>query len=192
LTQPDEALSAIADQFKADGKQGSELAHQINTWVYQAMRYAQDVTDIHTTAAQALALQQGVCQDYAHILVTLCRLCGLPARYASGHLLGEGATHAWGEVLLPVREDPEVALVVALDPTHGRPAGISYVTIAVGRDYDDVAPTSGTYCAAYRGQLSTHKQAGLTSYQYMDAVPGEENALPCAGDRLADRPGSEG
>lgn len=170
LTQPDESLALIAAQFRANSKQGIKLAHQINTWVYQTMNYAHDVTSIHTTAAEALALKQGVCQDYAHIMLTLCRLCALPARYVSGHLLGEGGTHAWVEVLLPVDNHPEMALVVPLDPTHGRQAGINYVTIAVGRDYFDVAPTSGTYFAAYSGQLSAHKRVGLTMYEYAETA----------------------
>ncbi|MDQ2906177.1 MAG: transglutaminase family protein [Ktedonobacteraceae bacterium] len=175
LTHPDETLYEIAARFKADGKQEIELAHQINTWVYQTMSYAHEVTGIHTTAAEALALKQGVCQDYAHIMVTLCRLCALPARYVSGHLLGEGGTHAWVEVLLPVDEDPEVALVVPLDPTHGRPAGFNYVTVAMGNDYFDVAPMSGTYYAAYSGQLSTRKRVGLAMYTYMDTAPDKGN-----------------
>lgn len=170
LTGPDEALVEVATRLKASGNQGSELAHQINVWVYQTMTYAHNVTDIYTTAAEALALKQGVCQDYAHIMLALCRLCGLSARYVSGHLLGEGGAHAWVEVILPVEGDPEKALVLALDPTHGRQARITYVTIAVGRDYFDVAPTSGTYTATYRGQLSTHKRVGLTMYEYADAV----------------------
>lgn len=171
LTQPDAALAEMAAQFKAGGKQGIELAREINTWVYQTMQYAHDVTNIHTTAAEALALKQGVCQDYAHIMVALCRLCALPARYVSGHLLGEGGTHAWVEVLLPAETQPEKALALALDPTHGRQAGINYVTVAVGSDYFDVAPTSGTYFAAYTGQLSTHKRVGLAMYEYADASP---------------------
>ncbi len=170
LTEPDETLLAEAARLRATGKQGRELADEINAWVYRTMTYAHDVTDIYTTAARALALKQGVCQDYAHIMLALCRLCGLAARYVSGHLLGEGGTHAWVEVLLPVENDPERALVLALDPTHGRPARLTYVTVAVGRDYFDVAPTSGTYTATYRGQLSAHKRVGLTMYEYSDAI----------------------
>lgn len=169
LTQPDDALAEVAAQFRAGGTRGIELARQINTWVYRTMTYTHGVTGIHTTAAEAMALKQGVCQDYAHIMIALCRLCGLPARYVSGHLLGEGGTHAWVEVLLPAEEQPELACVVPLDPTHGRQVGITCVTIAVGRDYFDVAPTSGTYVAAYSGQLSTRKRVGLTLYEYAAA-----------------------
>jgi transglutaminase-like putative cysteine protease len=168
LTQPDEILQRTAVAFMADGAQGLALAHRINEWTYRALSYAHDVTDIHTTAASALALGRGVCQDYAHIMLALCRLCDLPARYVSGHMLGEGGTHAWVEVLLPVAEEPDVALVVPFDPTHGRQARLDYLTIAVGRDYYEVAPTSGTFRAPYRGELTAHKQVGLMHLEYVD------------------------
>jgi transglutaminase-like putative cysteine protease len=170
LTQPDEALRKIATEFKASGEQGLKLVEHINEWVYQTISYAHDVTDIHTTAAQALALRQGVCQDYAHIMIALCHLCGIPARYVSGHLLGEGGTHAWVEVILPAENHPDLATVIPFDPTHGRSAGISYVTIAIGRDYFDVAPTSGTFRASYGGQLTADKHVGLTMYEYADTI----------------------
>ncbi len=168
LTYPDDTLRRAAATFIADGAQGLPLAHQINQWTYRALSYAHNVTDIRTPAAQALALGYGVCQDYAHIMLTLCRLCELPARYVSGHMLGEGGTHAWVEVLLPVADEPDVALVVPFDPTHGRQARLDYLTIAVGRDYYEVAPTSGTFRAPYRGELRTHKQVGLTLLEYAD------------------------
>ena len=58
------------------------------------------MTSIATTAAEALAGGRGVCQDTAHVMIALCRAAGLPARYVSGHLLGEGGTHAWVEVIV--------------------------------------------------------------------------------------------
>jgi transglutaminase-like putative cysteine protease len=168
LTHADALLRQIAADLQADGIQGLPLAERINTWVYQTMSYAHDVTTIHTSAAQALALRQGVCQDYAHVMLALCHQCAIPARYVSGHLLGEGGTHAWVEVLLPTIGQPEQATVLAFDPTHGTRAGINYVTIAVGRDYFDVAPTSGTFNAPYGGQLTAHKYVGVTTYEYTD------------------------
>ena len=75
-------------------------------------------------------------------MLALARLCGPSARYVSGHLLGR-ATHAWVDVLVP-HAGPRVPLGRSLDPTHNRRAGLRYVTVAVGRDYADVAPTSGT------------------------------------------------
>ncbi len=170
LTQPDERLRSVAAGFMAEGLQGRELARRINSWTYSVLKYENGVTSIRTTAVEALELGKGVCQDFAHIMITLCRLCGLPARYVSGHMLGEGGTHAWVEVLLPVAEHPDKALVVPFDPTHDRETSLSYITIAVGRDYYDVAPTSGSYRASYAGQLSARKRVDLTVLEYADAV----------------------
>ncbi|MDQ2740696.1 MAG: transglutaminase family protein, partial [Chloroflexota bacterium] len=163
---PNQALSDAAALLGADGCSGLSLAHRINSWVYGAFRYESNITDVSTTAGEALALGMGVCQDYAHIMLTLCRLCGLPARYVSGHLLGEGGTHAWLEVLLPDPLDPASLVAWPFDPTHDRLAGPSYVTVAVGRDYADVAPTSGTFKATYGGQLSCRKRVGVTNVEY--------------------------
>ncbi len=171
LTQPDETLRQIAAELQAKPVQEEEiagltLARRINERVYKAFSYAHDVTSIHTTAAQAWALKRGVCQDYSHVMLALCRLCGLAARYVSGHLLGEGGTHAWVEVLLPAPGRPAEAIAWPFDPTHGDEASLNYLTIAVGRDYYDVAPTSGTYRAPYAGQLSAHKRVDLTELEY--------------------------
>ena len=142
---------------------------RINSWAYHALQYENGITTYRTPAAEALKLGRGVCQDFAHIMITLCRLCNLPARYVSGHMLGEGGTHAWVEVLLSIAEQPDKALVVPFDPTHEREASLSYITIAIGRDYFDVAPTSGSFRASYSGQLSTHKRVDLTVLEYADA-----------------------
>ncbi len=168
LTQPDVALREVATMLLAEGLQGLELAQRINSWSYHSLQYENGITTIRTTAAEAFKLGKGVCQDFAHIMLTLCRLCGLAARYVSGHMLGEGGTHAWVEVLLPVAGQPDKALVVPFDPTHEREATLSYITIAVGRDYFDVAPTSGSFRASYSGQLSAHKRVDLTVVEYAD------------------------
>jgi transglutaminase-like putative cysteine protease len=168
LTEPDEALRAVATSLRMAGEEPLPLARRINRWVYDTMTYTPGVTTVDTTAAEALALSQGVCQDYAHIMLALCRLCELPARYVSGHLLGEGGTHAWVDVLLPGASE---AIAAAFDPTHGREVGLSYVTVAVGRDYRDVAPTSGSYKASYKGRLSSERRVGLTAVQYARRRP---------------------
>ena len=157
LTRPDGALVEAARQLAAVDDSPLELVDRITAWVYQAMSYSYGSTHVGTTAAEALALGRGVCQDYAHVMLALARLCGLAARYVSGHLVGEGGSHAWVEVLIRDPSDPLHALVVPCDPTHGRRAGSRYVTIATGRDYTDVAPTSGTYEATCAGELSCRK-----------------------------------
>jgi transglutaminase-like putative cysteine protease len=157
LTEPDGALAAAARSLQETGLTGWALADRANAWVAATMRYRHDVTHVGTTAAEALAVGQGVCQDYAHVMLALCRLCGLPARYVSGHLVGEGGSHAWVEVVLPPAGASPTPVAVAFDPTNDRRAGASYLTVAVGRDYADVAPTHGTYRGHPGGRLSATK-----------------------------------
>ena len=168
MTAPDDSLRAAAEELRAGGGDARALAERINTWVYQQMTYTRDVTGVQTTAAEAFALRRGVCQDYAHVMLALCRQLGLPARYVSGHLLGEGGTHAWVEVLLRDPRRPGRYLAQPFDPTHGTIPGPTYLTVAVGRDYRDVAPTSGTFRASHSGHLSTTKRAGITRLQYLE------------------------
>ncbi len=168
LTMPDNALRAVAERLRAGAGDPATLAGRINDWVHGALAYAHGVTSVKTPAAEALAAGRGVCQDYAHIMLALCRCCGLPARYVSGHLLGEGGTHAWVDVLLPDRSGSGGFVARPYDPTNGCIPGLKYLTIAVGRDYRDVAPTSGTFRAPYPGHLTAHKRAGITSVEYFD------------------------
>ncbi len=161
LTAPDARIHAAAEELAARAVYGLPLADTINDWVYGSMTYRHDVTGVRTTAAEALALGSGVCQDYAHVMLAVCRAAGLPSRYVSGHMLGLGGTHAWVEVVLPA-DGGKDAVAWAFDPTHASRVGLGYVTIAVGRDYADVAPTSGTYRSGGKGRLTTSKQVTLT------------------------------
>ncbi|HEY0830993.1 MAG TPA: transglutaminase family protein [Candidatus Dormibacteraeota bacterium] len=162
LTAADDAIMRAADDLAAAHSEwGLPLADRINDWVYQSMTYRYDVTGVRTTAAEALALGAGVCQDYAHVMLALCRVCGLPSRYVSGHLLGQGGTHAWVEVVLPTRDGTGDAIAYAFDPTHASRGGLGYVKVAVGGDYSDVAPTSGTYASGAQGRLTATKRVSL-------------------------------
>jgi transglutaminase-like putative cysteine protease len=164
LTEADDRIMRAADDLAEAADWGLALADRINDWVYQNMTYRGGVTGVRTTAAEALALGVGVCQDYAHVMLALCRTCGLPARYVSGHMLGQGGTHAWVEVLLPTRDGTGDAITHTFDPTHASRGGLGYVTVAVGADYLDVAPTSGTFSGA-RGTLTASKRVVLTAFE---------------------------
>jgi transglutaminase-like putative cysteine protease len=167
LTEPDDALRAVADELAATELEGEGLADEISRRVHGHFTYRVGVTGVRTTAAEAWAGGVGVCQDYAHCMTAIARLCGLPARYVSGHLLGEGGTHAWVEVLVPHALEPDALRAVAIDPTHDRRAGLKYLTVSVGRDYLDVLPTSGTFDGPYAGELATHKRAAVTRVEYL-------------------------
>ena len=159
LTHADAALADAGADLRRRHADAHERAHAISDFVYGAMTYTKDATDVFTTAAQAFAARRGVCQDYAHVMIAIARASGLTARYVSGHLLGEGATHAWVEIFVP---QGLATRVVALDPTHGCGVDLRYVVIAVGRDYEDVAPTSGIYTGRAAGTLSAEQRVDVT------------------------------
>lgn len=122
--------------------------------VFKIFKYKPHSTGVHTLATDALKLRTGVCQDYAHVMIGLCRTVGIPARYVSGYFFNRSrrpgeieASHAWVEVLIP---DYGWA---AYDPTHDRVADDRYVKIAAGRDYGDIRPVSGTYRGAPTREL---------------------------------------
>ncbi|WP_055409156.1 MULTISPECIES: transglutaminase family protein [unclassified Frankia] len=184
LTVPDAALTAAARALATDDPVAT--ARRFCGWVHSRIRYVPGSTDVTTTAAQALAGGSGVCQDQAHVMLALCRAAGLPARYVSGHLVGDGPSHAWVEVVMSGGVADGVprtgtgagvgaaagaagwepgALAVAYDPCHDRLADLRYVTVAVGRDYSDVAPTSGWYTGAGRGTLTASQRVTVVDVQ---------------------------
>ena len=158
LTAADDRLRDLARDLAPDAGTPIENAGRICDLVHTAISYEHGVTSVRTTAAEALAGGRGVCQDSAHVMLALCHLVGLPARYVSGHLLGQGGTHAWVEVVVPTEH---AAVAVAFDPCNGRPAGNGYVTVATGRDYSDVAPASGSYVGTSRSRLITDRRVGV-------------------------------
>ena len=116
--------------------------------IFQEFAFDATATDVSTPIAQVLEQRRGVCQDFAHLGLAALRSLGIPARYVSGYLLtrpppgqiklkGADASHAWLSVWTPE------AGWIDFDPTNGvMPAG-EHITIAYGRDYDDISPISG-------------------------------------------------
>jgi len=113
----------------------------IMRFVYKHLVYESNSTRVHTHMSQVLEQGRGVCQDFAHVMIGLCRCVKIPARYVSGYLATEkaSATHAWVEVYVPGIGWR------ALDPTNNRQTDTSYVKLGNGRDYHDVSPVTGYY-----------------------------------------------
>ena len=118
-----------------------QTAVRVMRYVHGHLTYESFSTRVHTHMREVLAQRRGVCQDFAHVMLGLCRTLKIPALYVSGYLATEkaSATHAWVEVYVPG------AGWQALDPTHNCTPDETYVKIAVGRDYADVPPVTGTY-----------------------------------------------
>jgi len=133
-----------------------QAAQAIMRHIHQDFRYQPAVTHAHTHMREVLQARAGVCQDFAHVMIGLCRALKIPARYVSGYLYngpadqlkGAQASHAWVEVYLP---GPGWC---GLDPTNARLADGHYIKVAVGRDYADVSPLKGTYRGTAKRQLS--------------------------------------
>jgi transglutaminase-like putative cysteine protease len=154
LTARDERMHAAALDIAARVSTTQERVEMVHDWASASIAYKVGVTGTQTPASMALHLGQGVCQDYAHIMLCLLRTLGIPGRYVSGHLLGEGPPHAWVEVLID-------GAIVAYDPTHHRRAGLNYITVATGRDFADVTSTSGVFSGSATGKLHWSKQASV-------------------------------
>ena len=112
--------------------------------IHEAFEYRPQTTRVDSPIDEALESRQGVCQDFAHIMIALVRRLGIPCRYVSGYLFHgsedrsvEGATHAWVEALLPG------VGWIGFDPTNNVLAGTRHIRVAIGRDYADVPPVKG-------------------------------------------------
>ena len=145
-TGVDEAMAALAAEAVA-GLAPYAAARAVADLVRERVAYRRGTTGVATSATEAWALSEGVCQDITHVALALLRSVGLPARYVSGYLhpvpdaaVGDtvaGESHAWVEVWL--------GDWWGWDPTNGVAAGERHVLVARGRDYGDVTPLKGVY-----------------------------------------------
>lgn len=131
------ALTAADEAIRSLGA-GLNSPVQLMGAVHDALTYAPGTTNVSTTAAQALQLGSGVCQDYSHILLALLRSRSIPCRYVTGMLLGEGASHAWVEVL-------EDSHWLALDPTNNQIVTDQHIKLSHGRDAADCPLNRGVF-----------------------------------------------
>jgi transglutaminase-like putative cysteine protease len=140
-TQADVALEALARSVAAADMLA--LAHALAGAVAEAIAFRPGVTHAHTTAAEALALGEGVCQDHAHALIACARVRDIPARYVSGYLFAtedgtpHEAAHAWAELHVPGLG------WVGFDPANRTCPDERYVRLGSGFDAQDAAPIRG-------------------------------------------------
>ena len=140
--------SFMAERKIARGEDPLTTLRFISGTIHDAFGYDSGATEVDSPIDHALSQKRGVCQDFAHIMIAVSRRLGIPARYVSGYLHhrreidsrpAPGATHAWVEAFVPGLG------WVGFDPTNGVPANERHIRVAIGRDYDDVPPTRGTF-----------------------------------------------
>jgi transglutaminase-like putative cysteine protease len=141
-------------------RRGNPLAllSELNEAIYNLFAYVPNSTKVDSPIEDALRNRQGVCQDFAHIMIALVRRLQIPCRYVSGYMFHrdesekdrslEGASHAWVEALVPRLG------WIAFDPTNNLVGGDRHIRVAIGRDYADVPPTRGVYKGEAQSELS--------------------------------------
>jgi transglutaminase-like putative cysteine protease len=149
FARPSYELRAFAHEIAVQhGADPLTTLRRLNTAMYYAFGYSPQTTNVDSPIEEALQARKGVCQDFAHIMITIVRDLGIPCRYVSGYLFHRtedndrsepDATHAWVEALLPNLG------WVGFDPTNNLIAGERHARTAIGRDYADVPPTRGVY-----------------------------------------------
>jgi transglutaminase-like putative cysteine protease len=130
---------------------------ELNAAVYDWFEYVPKATRVDSPIDHAIETRQGVCQDFAHIMIALVRHVRIPCRYVSGYVYPrsehqdrspEGASHAWLEALVPGYG------WIGFDPTNNLIAGERHIRTAIGRDYADVPPTKGIFKGDSSSQLT--------------------------------------
>jgi transglutaminase-like putative cysteine protease len=152
------ALRQYAAPSFTPGRPLHEALLDLTARIHDQFAYDSRATDVSTPLEQVLAMRRGVCQDFAHLQVGCCRAMGLAARYVSGYLLtqpapgqprlvGADASHAWASVFCP-----DLGWV-DFDPTNNLKPCDQHITVAWGRDYNDVCPVRGIVLGGGKHQL---------------------------------------
>ena len=155
----DIALESAANEVSRERHTNPfERLTALNAAIYERFAYVPNSTKVDSPIEEAIQARQGVCQDFAHIMIALVRRLNIPCRYVSGYMFHrdesekdrslEGASHAWVEALVPRLG------WVAFDPTNNLVGGDRHIRVAIGRDYADVPPTRGVYKGESQSELS--------------------------------------
>jgi transglutaminase-like putative cysteine protease len=186
IVPADGELKRLAGPFRPAGPDETlEAVQAMMGFVYREFQYEQHVTSVATTVPEVLKGRTGVCQDFAHVMIGLCRAVGVPARYVSGYIVpatnqrprqsqtlgsmtqfqtfggsnspsrGAGASHAWVEAFTPTHGWR------GFDPTNNLLASTYHVKMGIGRDYNDVPPTRGTFRGLAEEKLSVEVETRI-------------------------------
>ncbi|MGN6490450.1 MAG: transglutaminase family protein [Agriterribacter sp.] len=166
LIEPDQIkhtpqIEEIIEKIITPDKSVALVTEQFSEHIFKNFKYIKGITSIETTVDEILEHRAGVCQDFAHLLLQLLRVAGIPARYVSGYICpnkngmrGEGATHAWVDAWIPGYG------WAGIDPTNNIWVTNNHVKLSVGRHFRDCTPIKGTFKGPARQTLSVHVSVG--------------------------------
>ncbi len=154
-------MQSYIASFYSPEKTIDQIVKDCCAFIFTDFTYIKGITTIETTVDEIVAQKAGVCQDFAHVMLELLRMIGIPSRYVSGYICpnkngmrGEGATHAWVEAFIPNHG------WIGIDPTNNVWATNNHVKLAVGRDFSDCTPAKGTFKGPARQSLSVYVSVG--------------------------------
>ena len=144
FTKPDENLLGFSKNCIKECKNAdiSERVQYYSDRLSEFITYQKNTTNAKTTASQAFALKSGVCQDFAHILISILRMDDIPARYIAGLAFCDGETHAWVEYWNGSHWE-------GFDPANNCPVTEEYLILAQGRDFGDASVNRGVMLGKY-------------------------------------------
>jgi transglutaminase-like putative cysteine protease len=149
----------------------TEIAKKCSEYIYKKFTYTKGITTIETTIDEILTHKQGVCQDFAHVLLQFLRTAGIPSRYVSGYICpttvgfrGEGATHAWIEFFTPNQG------WLGIDPTNNIWTMDNHVKLSVGRDFNECTPIKGAFKGVSKQTLSVSVSISYEDGRQFEAV----------------------
>lgn len=181
FAKPTPSLLKLAGQLEVRRRDDPlTVLRELNSALYSSFEYALKSTRVDSPIDDAIRARQGVCQDFAHIMIALVRTLKIPCRYVSGYLhrrvedhdrSAEDATHAWVEALLPHLG------WVGFDPTNNLIATDRHVRTAIGRDYADVPPTKGIFRGKTASELSVAVRVTAS-----EVAPEVDSGLPVPED----------
>jgi transglutaminase-like putative cysteine protease len=191
FARPSDLLDAFAREVRLDRRDDPlTTLRRLTADIADSFAYMPQSTSVDSPIDDALRNRQGVCQDFAHIMIALTRRLGIPCRYVSGYLVhrvedqdrsAQDATHAWVEALLPGLG------WVGFDPTNDLIADDRHIRVAVGRDYADVPPTRGVFKGKADSALEVAVQVTpATTPPLIDDLQPALAWLPAERDALAE------
>lgn len=156
LCEPDENIKQFAARHLAPSSTSSAMLDLAQA-ICAAVTYRSGATGVTTSAADALQIGEGVCQDHAHLFLACCHANAIPARYVSGYIHAGATTHAeshaWVDAWV---EERGFSGWISIDVTHAEFIGAMHCRLAIGRDYDSASPVRGIRRGGGDESLSVH------------------------------------
>ena len=154
-------IKDIIEGLNNDAQSVATVVSSCCQYIFDNFKYIKGITSVETTVDEIMEFKSGVCQDFVHLMLQILRTMNIPGRYVSGYICpnkngmrGEGATHAWVEVWIPLNG------WMGIDPTNNVWVTNNHVKLAVGRNFSDCSPVKGSFKGPAKQNLLVYVSIG--------------------------------